>query len=164
MFQPKLNFDFGKAALRPATRPDLPFIISIMKNSFFAAHKETPEHTLDRIPPLIEDAFKRVAANPFAHLMIFEHERVLRGTFQIVFIDTLSYEANRVLHLDQIRVHDTSQERDLSRLMFQSIHRLAVSNSCAQIQLNCKIQEAQSFDFYRTLGFSHSHQGLSLKL
>lgn len=150
--------------LRPATREDLPFVIAVLRHDSIVAQRETPHWDPHLLPRHYREAFEQIQLDPNNFLMVFEHEGILTGTFQMTFLVNMTYEGGLRLQLEGVRVMDQSQGRKLGNAMFEGIKALAKANSCSLIQLTCDRQRVESVQFYQSLGYSDSHIGFKLNL
>ena len=154
------------AAIRPATEGDLPAILrlyaeddthraSALAATGAAASAATPAHAA---------ALQVIQADPNNELYVAELDGAVVGTFQLTFIQQLSYGASLVAQVESVFVHSSARSRGVGALMMEFARAEAERRGALRIQLTSNVAREQAHRFYERLGYRATHKGMKLYL
>jgi GNAT superfamily N-acetyltransferase len=149
-----------RLTIRPARREDLPHIVGMLADDFFAAGREDPA---DLAP--YARAFAEIEANPATRLLVGEDEAgTVVASLQLTFIPSLGNRGFLRAAISGVRV--ASHLRGVGvghQLLWWTIAECR-RRGCAVIELLSHNSRTDAQHFYETLGFTRSHVGMRLKL
>jgi GNAT superfamily N-acetyltransferase len=145
--------------IRPATKGDVPAIVSMLADDPLGAQRESPA---DLTPYLA--AFDRVAADPRQHLLMAFLDGRPAGTLQLTIIGGLSRKGTTRALIEAVRVHRDMRGRGLGSELIQGAISLARQEGARIVQLTSDSSRKDAHRFYERLGFVNSHAGFKLDL
>ncbi|TMU57693.1 GNAT family N-acetyltransferase [Flagellimonas algicola] len=110
-------------------------------------------------------AFKNINKYPNQELMVFEHEsgKVI-GTLQLSFIQYLTYQGGIRAQIEAVRVHHNYRGKGIGKKLFRWAIERAKEKGAHVVQLTTDKKRPDALEFYKTLGFTDSHEGMKLHL
>ncbi|MEV6282685.1 GNAT family N-acetyltransferase [Kribbella sp. NPDC051770] len=147
------------AELRPATRADLPAIVTLIADDQLGSTRES----LDDLTPY-ETAFAALEADPNQLLMVADRNGEVVGTFQLTFIPGLSRRGATRSQIEAVRVAASTRGTGLGRTMMQWAITESRRRGCSLVQLTSDKSRTDAHRFYTNLGFTMSHEGFKLTL
>lgn len=145
--------------LRRARREDVPAIVRLYADDDLGATREAP-HELDGY----RTAFDALAADANSELMVAERDGEVVGTFQLTFIQQLSFRGGKVAQIEAVRVARLQRGRGLGAQMMRWAIDRARAAGCWRVQLTSNKQRHDAHRFYQRLGFVATHEGMKLHL
>lgn len=148
--------------IRPAHIDDLSAIVGLLADDPLGA---TREDFRDPIPDKYTKAFNLIDSDPNQELMVaISDGGVLVGTFQLTFIPYLTYQGGIRAQIEAVRVHRDYRGQGLGKQLFEWAIAQARQKGAHVIQLTTDKQRPKALEFYKSLGFVASHEGMKLHL
>lgn len=144
-----------------ARHQHLPEIIALLAQDKLGATREKPTHPL---PVSYEKAFLRISESPDHLLMVVLAQDEVIGTFQLSFLQYLTYQGGIRAQIEAVRVKETRRAQGLGATMFKWAIERARAEGAHVIQLTTDKQRPEARRFYENLGFKASHEGMKLHL
>ena len=109
-------------------------------------------------------AFDRIKADPnnFLYVAMLGNEVV--GTFQLTFIQNMTYKGSMRAQIEAVRIEKGYQNRNLGSEMIQWAIEKSKEAGASMLQLSSNKVRQSAIDFYKKLGFEDSHVGMKLFL
>jgi len=145
---------------RLATKEDLPEIVSMLLDDVLGSKREKIS---DEIPQSYFDAFEKIAKDPNQELTIVELDGEKVATFQLSFIQYLTYQGGMRAQIEAVRTHSNHRGKGIGKLVFEHAINRAKEKGCHMLQLTTDKQRPDAIRFYESLGFVASHEGMKLK-
>jgi GNAT superfamily N-acetyltransferase len=120
------------------------------------------ENYTSPIPDQYLNAFKNIITDPYQHLMVLLDKDLVIGTFQLSFIQYLTYQGGTRAQIEAVRVLDSRRGDGLVRKMFEWAIEKSKSEGAHVLQLTTDKQRPDALKFYEQLGFIASHEGMKL--
>ncbi|MCL6265542.1 GNAT family N-acetyltransferase [Flagellimonas myxillae] len=148
--------------IRQAKIEDLPAIIEMLANDTLGKLREDYKLPL---PEKYYEAFENIENDPNQELVVLEHETgKIIGTLQLSFIQYLTYQGGVRAQIEAVRIHVDHQGKGLGKqLFFWAIER-AKAKEAHVVQLTTDKKRPDALEFYHSLGFKSSHEGMKLHL
>lgn len=144
---------------RKAEHADVESIVQLLAADKLGKLREAYEKP---IPNYYYKAFSEITADPNQYLMIVEHDTEIIGTFQLSFIQYLTYKGGRRAQLEAVRVKDSYRGKGIGAQILNWAINQAKENGAHLLQLTTDKQRPEALKFYENLGFKASHEGLKL--
>ena len=135
-----------KADLKTPFRRSLPIIITNKQNSFVVANA----YLIDK--------------DQNQELMVAELAAEIVGTFQLSYLQYLTYQGGLRVLVEAVRVKDAHRGKGLGALIFKYIIKLARERGAHMVQLTSNKERTDARRFYSSMGFEESHEGFKLHL
>jgi len=150
-----------RLTFRDALVTDLPALVAMYLDDEHGSGREKLRHPL---PEQYISAFAEISARPDTRLVVVELDGALVGTFQIDFLAGLSRGGARRMQIEAVRIDRRHRGQGIGRLAMKWAIALAVDKGCALVQLTTDKSRGSAHQFYLSLGFSASHEGMKLHL
>ena len=147
--------------IRRARRDDVPEIIAMLADDHLGRARERLE---DPLPQSYYRAFEVVENNPNLTLVVAEDEtgRVV-GCLQLAVLPGLSSQgASRGL-LEDVRVATDCRSRGIGEKLVQWAVTEARAKGCSLVELLTHQSRVDAQRFYKRLGFTASHVGMTVR-
>lgn len=144
---------------RLATDLDLIDIIGLLADDKLGATRENFQVPL---PAPYLQAFQRITADPYQELTVVEHNSEIIATFQLSFIQYLTYQGGIRAQIEAVRVKSTYRGQGIGKAVFQYAIKRAQIKGAHLIQLTTDKKRPEAKQFYESLGFIDSHEGMKL--
>jgi len=147
--------------IRLARRDDVPAIIAMLADDHLGRARERLE---DPLPQSYYRAFEVVENNPNLTLVVAEDEtgRVV-GCLQLAVLPGLSSQgASRGL-LEDVRVATDCRSRGIGEKLVQWAVTEARAKGCSLVELLTHQSRVDAQRFYKRLGFTASHVGMTVR-
>jgi GNAT superfamily N-acetyltransferase len=141
--------------IRPATRADLPAILSLYVDDTLALRPPGDD------PEPYERAFAEIERDPRTAIYVATKGGAVVGTFQATVLRHLT---TRVIHLESVHVHSSERGRGVGTRMMQWALEDARTKACTRAVLTTQKRRVDAHRFYERLGFVRSHEGMKLDL
>jgi len=145
---------------RKAIKSDVLEIVRMISNDKLGQLREDFKEPL---PEKYYDAFEKINNDPNQNLMVVEnrnHELV--GTFQLSFIQYLTYQGGIRAQIEGVRVRDDQRGKGLGEAMFKWAIEESQKKGAHLLQLTTDKKRPEALKFYKKLGFKASHEGMKL--
>ena len=149
------------ASFRTAVETDLPAIVAMLVDDELGGQREDPSLPLDQ---KYLDAFAAIDHDPNQLLQIVEVDGIRVGCFQITFIPGLSRLGKWRGQIESVRVASAHRGMGLGRKMIEWAIAECRRRDCGLVQLTTDKTRADAIQFYESLGFKASHEGMKLSL
>jgi GNAT superfamily N-acetyltransferase len=146
---------------RLATEADLPTIVQLLADDALGQTRETYQLPL---PDTYLRAFTAIQNDPHQELTVVENEGQIVGTFQLTFIQYLTYQGGIRAQIEAVRVRADYRGQGLGTSIFQYAIGRAKARGAHLLQLTSDKQRPDAIRFYESLGFVASHEGMKLHL
>lgn len=145
--------------LRRASRADIRGIVELLRDDRLGATRESTDW------PRYEVAFADIARDPNQFLAVIEAVGGgLVGTMQLTLIPGLSRGGACRLQIEAVRIAASARGSGLGTAMIEWAHEYGRERGATLAQLTTDRTRADALRFYRTLGYSTSHEGLKRSL
>lgn len=146
---------------RRATEADLVDIVRMLSDDPLGALRETVTTPL---PAPYGDAFNRIRNDPNQELTVAEMDGQIVGTFQLTFIQYLTHRGGLRAQIEAVRVHSAHRGKGIGRKLFAYAFDRAKQEGCYVVQLTTDKLRPRAIQFYESLGFVATHEGMKRKL
>ena len=144
---------------RVATENDLVEIIKMLSDDQLGSQRERFEEPL---PESYINAFEIIRKDPHQELTVAEENGEIVGTFQLSFIQYLTYRGGIRAQIEAVRVKSTHRGKGYGRKIFEYAIERARKNGAHLVQLTTDKKRPDALEFYKALGFVASHEGMKL--
>lgn len=131
--------------IRPIERQDCPTLLTLVKA---LAAEEKKEDAVKARAADYETAF---FVEKTAKALVVEDEGILIG-YAIYYYRFYSYEANRVLWIDDLFVARSFRQQHLGIRLIQSLAQIASDQQCSHMEWGCLPANTKALAFYARLG------------
>ena len=146
---------------RAAVRQDLPAIVHLLADDPLGAKRE---RYADPLPDCYRDAFEAIEQDPRNELIVAEREGAVVGCLQLTFIPGLARQGGERAQIESVRVARALRGQGLGRALFEWAIGRARERGCHLVQLTTDKSRPEAHQFYKSLGFVASHEGMKLIL
>lgn len=146
---------------RLAVRTDLIALVGLLADDALGASREQFELPL---PETYLRAFALIAADPHQELTVVELEGNIVATFQLSFIQYLTYRGGIRAQIEAVRVSADHRGMGIGTAIFRYAIERARSKGAHLLQLTTDKKRPDAIRFYESLGFVDSHEGMKLHL
>ncbi len=150
-----------KLTFRLAAATDLIDIISMLSDDPLGALRENVQLPISE-KYLI--AFRAISNDPNQELTIAELDGQTVGTFQLSFIQYITHQGGLRPQIEAVRVHAAHRGKGVGASMFRYAIERAKTRGCHVVQLTTDKARPRAIQFYETLGFIATHEGMKLRL
>ena len=148
-------------SFRKATKEDVIKIVSMLADDKLGSQREDFSIPL---PQSYYDSFDLIANDSNNELMVAVENSNVIGTLQLTFIPYLTFKGGMRAQIEAVRVHKDHRSRGLGKVFFEWAINRAKEKKCHVIQLTTNKERDRAKDFYDTLGFEATHEGMKLYL
>lgn len=141
---------------RRATLEDLPIILEMIANDQLGRSREAFKIPLPR--PYLT-AFEKIEKDPNQEIMVAEWDGEIVGTFQLSYLQYLTYKGGMRVLVEAVRVGDSYRGMGFGRSMFEYIIGRSRKAGAHMVQLTSNKKRKNAIRFYESLGFEASHEG-----
>jgi len=146
---------------RLAEEADLENIVHMLADDTLGAERENVSGPLSQQYIL---AFKKIQADPNQELTIAILNNETVATFQLTFIQYLTYQGGLRAQIESVRTHSKYRGQGIGTKIFEYAINRAKEKGCHLVQLTSDKQRPDAIRFYQSLGFNASHEGMKLNL
>ncbi|RYF58012.1 MAG: GNAT family N-acetyltransferase [Cytophagaceae bacterium] len=146
---------------RLATQSDLIEIVRMLSDDALGSKREQLSLPL---PATYLSAFDRIAADPNQELTVVERAGYVVATFQLSFIQYLTYQGGIRAQIEAVRVKADYRGEGIGSAIFAYTIQRARSKGAHLLQLTTDKKRPDAKRFYESLGFVASHEGMKLHL
>ena len=151
----------GAVEFRQASITDLPAIIELLADDDLGRQREEVGPPPS---PKYESAFRAITKDANQLLAVAERDGEVVGCLQLTFIPGLSRVGAWRGQLESVRVSSRLRGSGLGRLLFEWAIEECRQRGCGLVQLTTDKSRPEALRFYRSLGFTASHEGMKLDL
>ncbi|TXN35325.1 GNAT family N-acetyltransferase [Flagellimonas hymeniacidonis] len=148
--------------IRKAQKEDVSVIVQMIANDKLGKLREDYKLPL---PEKYLKAFDNIDHDPNQELVVIEDEsgKVI-GTLQLSFIQYLTYQGGIRAQIEAVRVHEAYRGKGIGKILFQWAIEQSKLKGAHVVQLTTDKKRPDALEFYKTLGFVASHEGMKLHL
>ncbi|NHA03851.1 GNAT family N-acetyltransferase [Mucilaginibacter sp. HC2] len=151
----------NELTFRLATTDDLADIVAMLADDTLGMGRE-------KVGAVFSDryihAFENIRKDPNQELTIVEMNGEKVATFQLSFIQYLTYEGGLRAQVEAVRTHGKFRGQGIGTRVFEYAINRAKEKGCHMVQLTSDKKRPDAIRFYESLGFVASHEGMKLKL
>ncbi|NAY90582.1 GNAT family N-acetyltransferase [Muricauda sp. JGD-17] len=148
--------------IRKAQKEDVPFIVQMLANDKLGRLREAYSIPL---PNQYLKAFDAISTNPNQELVVIENEqKQVIGTLQLSFIQYLTYQGGIRAQIEAVRVREDYRAKGIGKKLFLWALEKAKQKGAHVTQLTTDKKRPDALQFYKSLGFVDSHEGMKLHL
>ncbi|GAB3640808.1 GNAT family N-acetyltransferase [Spirosoma arcticum] len=151
----------SELTFRLATEDDLIAIIQLLADDSLGAIREKIEIPL---PATYLQAFARIKKDSNQELTVVEIGKEIVGTFHLTFIQYLTHQGRLRAQIEAVRVSSAHRGKGIGTQLFSYAIARAKQKGCYVVQLTTDKQRPRAIQFYETLGFVATHEGMKLTL
>lgn len=144
---------------RLATEKDLIEIVKMLSDDKLGSKRERFEEPL---PECYIQAFDVIRKDPHQELTVAEEGGNIVGTFQLTFIQYLTYQGGIRAQIEAVRVKSSHRGKGYGRKIFEYAIERAREKGAHLVQLTTDKKRPEALEFYKALGFVASHEGMKL--
>lgn len=145
---------------RKATEKDISAIVEMIADD---ALGKTRENYKLPLPQEYLLAFQNIIKDANQELMVVQNEESqILGTFQLSFIQYLTYKGGIRAQIEAVRIHKNYRGLGLGKQMFQWAIERAKTRKSHVLQLTTDKKRPQAIKFYEDLGFKATHEGMKM--
>jgi len=145
--------------IRKANNDDLNEIVRLLSDDKLGSKREDYKIPL---PTEYLDAFKEIEEDKNQFLIVAEDENKIIGTLQLSFIQYLTYKGGIRAQIEGVRVSNEIRGKGIGRKMVEYAINIAKDRNAHLIQLTTDKNRPEALEFYKSLGFVDSHEGMKL--
>ncbi|MDO9138134.1 MAG: GNAT family N-acetyltransferase, partial [Lutibacter sp.] len=120
------------------------------------------ENYREPLPQSYYDAFEIINSDPNQELMVAENDKEILATFQLTFIQYLSFQGKLRAQIENVFVREDLTGQGIGKKMFEWAIDRAKTRNAHVLQLTSDKQRPRAIKFYEDLGFTASHEGMKL--
>lgn len=148
--------------LRKARKDDILAIVKMIANDELGKLREDFR---DPLPDKYYAAFDNIDNDDNQELIVLENEKgKLIGTFQLSFIQYLTYQGGIRAQIEGVRVSESYRGHGIGEHMFNWAIDRAKQRNAHVLQLTTDKKRPEALMFYKKMGFIASHEGMKLHL
>ena len=148
--------------IRQAKIEDVPLIVEMLANDELGKLREDFQEPL---PEKYYSAFENIDNDPNQELVVIlnEHDQVI-GTLQLSFIQYLTYQGGIRAQIEAVRVHEDYRSEGIGKELFLWAIERSKEKGAHVVQLTTDKKRPDALKFYKSLGFTDSHEGMKLHI
>jgi len=151
----------NELTFRLATQEDLVDIIAMLADDTLGMRREKAGEV---ISDKYIQAFEKIQSDPNQELTVVEMRGEKVATFQLSFIQYLTYEGGLRGQIEAVRTHSKYRGQGIGTRVFEYAINRAKEKGCHMVQLTSDKKRPDAIRFYESLSFVASHEGMKLKL
>ena len=150
----------GTVSIRRARREDVAAIVAMLADDHLGRARERVE---DPLPPAYYEAFERVEREPNLTLVVAESEGRVVGCLQLAVLSGISSQGGTRGLLEDVRVATDCRSRGIGEQLVQWAIAEAKARGCNLVELLTHQTRVDAQRFYKRLGFTASHVGMTVR-
>ena len=147
-------------SIRPARRDDVPAMIAMLADDHLGRARERVE---DPLPAVYYEAFERVERDQNLQLVVAESEGRVVGCLQLAILPGISSQGGLRGLLEDVRVASDCRSRGIGEQLVQWAVSEAKARGCNLVELLTHQSRVDAQRFYKRLGFTASHVGMTVR-
>jgi ribosomal protein S18 acetylase RimI-like enzyme len=147
-------------SIRPARREDVPAMIAMLADDHLGRARERVE---DPLPAVYYQAFERVERDQNLTLVVAESEGRVVGCLQLAVLPGISSQGGMRGLLEDVRVATDCRSRGIGEQLVQWAMTEAKARGCNLVELLTHQTRVDAQRFYKRLGFTASHVGMTVR-
>ena len=150
----------GTVSIRRARREDVAAIVAMLADDHLGRARERVE---DPLPAVYYQAFERVERDQNLALVVAESEGRVVGCLQLAVLPGISSQGGMRGLLEDVRVAADCRSRGIGEQLVQWAITEAKAHGCNLVELLTHSSRVDAQRFYKRLGFSLSHAGMTVR-
>lgn len=150
----------GTVSIRRARREDVAAIVAMLADDHLGRARERAE---DPLPPAYYEAFERVERDPNLTLVVAESGGRVVGCLQLAVLSGISSQGGTRGLLEDVRVATDCRSRGIGEQLVQWAIAEAKARGCNLVELLTHQTRVDAQRFYKRLGFTASHVGMTVR-
>src|SRR5438309_11605305 len=147
-------------SIRPARREDVAAIVAMLADDRLGSARERVE---DPLPASYYEAFERIERDSNLQLVVAESEGRVVGCLQLAILPGLSSQGGLRGLLEDVRVASDCRSRGIGEQLVQWAVTEAKARGCNLVELLTHQTRTDAQRFYKRLGFTASHVGMTVR-
>ncbi len=147
--------------IREATRQDVSAVVSLLAQDQLGSQREAVS---DPLPDAYWSAFEAIDRDPNHRLVVAEDDGEVVGTLQLTFLPHLTFQGGWRAQIEAVRIAANRRGQGLGRVLFEWAIAEATQRGCHLVQLTTNKGRDDARQFYESLGFEATHEGMKLYL
>jgi ribosomal protein S18 acetylase RimI-like enzyme len=147
-------------SIRPARREDVAAIVTMLADDHLGSARERVE---DPLPASYYEAFARVERDQNIQLVVAESGGRMVGCLQLAILPGLSSQGGLRGLLEDVRVASDCRSRGIGEQLVQWAVTEAKARGCNLVELLTHQTRTDAQRFYKRLGFTASHVGMTVR-
>ncbi|MET4218728.1 ribosomal protein S18 acetylase RimI-like enzyme [Bradyrhizobium sp. LB7.2] len=147
-------------SIRPARREDVAAIVAMLADDRLGSARERVE---DPLPAVYYEAFARVERDENLQLVVAESEGRVVGCLQLAILPGISSQGGMRGLLEDVRVASDCRSRGIGEQLVQWAVTEAKARGCNLVELLTHQTRTDAQRFYKRLGFTSSHVGMTVR-
>jgi ribosomal protein S18 acetylase RimI-like enzyme len=147
-------------SIRPARREDVAAIVAMLADDRLGSARERVE---DPLPAAYYEAFARVERDENLQLVVAESEGRVVGCLQLAILPGISSQGGMRGLLEDVRVASDCRSRGIGEQLVQWAVTEAKARGCNLVELLTHQTRTDAQRFYKRLGFTSSHVGMTVR-
>jgi ribosomal protein S18 acetylase RimI-like enzyme len=147
-------------SIRPARREDVAAIVAMLADDRLGSARERVE---DPLPAAYYEAFARVERDENLQLVVAESEGRVIGCLQLAILPGISSQGGMRGLLEDVRVASDCRSRGIGEQLVQWAVTEAKARGCNLVELLTHQTRTDAQRFYKRLGFTSSHVGMTVR-
>lgn len=147
-------------SIRRARRDDVPAIVAMLADDHLGRARERVE---DPLPAVYYDAFARIERDPKLTLVVAESGGRVVGCLQLAILPGISSQGGVRGLLEDVRVASDCRSRGIGEQLVQWAIAEAKARGCNLVELLTHQTRVDAQRFYKRLGFTVSHVGMTVR-
>src|SRR6478736_3077097 len=147
-------------SIRPACREDVAAIVTMLADDRLGSARERVE---DPLPASYYEAFTRIERDQNIQLVVAESEGRVVGCLQLAILPGISSQGGVRGLLEDVRVAADCRSRGIGERLVQWAIAEAKTRGCNLVELLTHASRVDAQRFYKRLGFSLSHAGMTVR-
>jgi GNAT superfamily N-acetyltransferase len=154
--------DPTKIVMRRARREDAPAIVAMLADDILGRDRERPQ---DPLPDSYYAAFAAIDADPRNLLAVAcDAAGDVVGCLQLTFVPSLGHQGAERALVESVSVRSTLRGQGIGHSMLEWAIGQARARGCGSVRLTTHKVRTDAQRFYLSLGFTASHEGMTLTL
>jgi len=146
-------------SIRPARRDDVAAIVAMLADDHLGRARERVE---DPLPASYYNAFERIMRDSNLQLVVAESEGRVVGCLQLAILPGISSQGGSRGLLEDVRVASDCRSRGVGEQLVQWAVTEARARGCNLVELLTHQTRIDAQRFYKRLGFTASHVGMTV--
>ncbi|KYG97831.1 GNAT family N-acetyltransferase [Bradyrhizobium sp. DOA1] len=147
-------------SIRRARRDDVAAIVAMLADDHLGRARERVE---DPLPALYYEAFERIMRDSNLQLVVAESSGRVVGCLQLAILPGLSSQGGSRGLLEDVRVASDCRSRGIGEQLVQWAVTEAKARGCNLVELLTHETRIDAQRFYKRLGFTASHVGMTVR-
>lgn len=141
-----------------ATKNDLPDIIAMLRDDILGKERENYNYST------YQDSFDEINDDKNNLIVVVKYDNCNIATCHLTIIPTLSISAKKRMNIESVRVKSDFSCQGVGRWMIEKSIEFAKERGVEIVQLTTNKSRDRAINFYKSLGFQNTHEGLKIEI